>query len=328
MLPMNTPPPFQRPTQGLITIVDQIAGVVELGVAVMLRCHFGRRYLSWLGAGATLFALFGAKVVIGFAIVLGSYRPRLIFSRAEGYAINVYGLDLLSYVVALLCLVHLVEVHRHDRRSPATRHTRYGGRPLPFFFWFVDDEAAIRRFLEPLFVWGVSALASDFDALVAWYLRWGAAALFVRGNIAYYRMKGGAWDLADAMIEQKYRMALLYNHSFDPEAEDRSRRPSPVAPAAPPAPAESPGLGRVYERLTNFEGLLTPLAMRPEADPGPAPAGNGAHRLIIACPSCGQRFSAPARHAGRTVRCKRCERPFAIARNPPDALPTTIGGPS
>jgi hypothetical protein len=306
-LPMNTPPPAPRTTQAGFVLLDQLAALVAFPADAYLHWRAGRRYRTTLTLAVALGWLFASKVILGFAIRFGTPKPGPVLSPGGFWDIDIYWLDLVVYGAIVLTLWHLLEMHRRYRRGEeGAIHTRSPGESLPIFYAFTKDEGTLKRFLEPAFLLALSVAVGSLDPVLPGMLRVWAVALFIRSNLAYYRLLGSVWDLGDAMKEQEYRVSLLGSRGRGRAGQGPADIPT-VTPCPPEEVPDTPPIAAIYDRLEGIDHLLTrPASM--SAFPG-TPSNGSPPQIQLACP-CGMRANVPATFAGKTVTCRRCGNQF------------------
>lgn len=152
-----------------------------LSVEVFLRRDFGSRYIGAYGALVPIIILLQA----------------MMWERQD-----LTPLFLFCGLFLLFCGAARLDALWRARRGEMN-HTYYSGSPILKKFLPCCSEATVKKFVEPLFVFGVGMLLGDWNPPLGVYMCFASACLLVRVHHAEMCLRRRAAEMNDAVLEQE-----------------------------------------------------------------------------------------------------------------------------
>ena len=208
-------------TSFLMDILINILALVSYGVEVILRYEFGERYLSIL-------KLIG--MVAAVSLWLGIFDLGSAIARFGEFNFNPT-IDMPTenkpfrkgfvYLVAFLGVCHLSEIYYRNARG-ILWHTQSSG--ISYLSWIIPYDRIVKLFIEPILVFTVATLITNFDQSLSLYLKVAAGTLLAKEYLINQKLRISYLDNIDAKIESRFFQDII-DQAW--ENFDRNKWPGP-----------------------------------------------------------------------------------------------------
>lgn len=176
-----------RLAAGLLKLLHFCLNVCGLGLAVFLRRDFGQRQVGWVN-------LWLAYMLLSFYATLGNMA--LVFT---GHAPS----SLMNFIVVAFLLAagfHRYEIWRKNRDG-VLWHSYYVGTS---WLKLRCSQEMMVSWVEPGLAMLAGLLLWNFSGLVALWLIWSAAALWLHAQVTHYYEHQMVLDAVDAQLEARF----------------------------------------------------------------------------------------------------------------------------
>jgi hypothetical protein len=231
-------------------VAEILCGWLANSVELFLRRpgSFGVRYLNGPALVSTVFLALFTRGTLEFVLGLtdrpGGWLhalPALAGVQAEPLKVQFFLLDLYTYAVIVMGLIHLAAQWKTNQAG-LRHHTYFSGEPVFMALYSrfprrMNGIIPAKTVYDPLFCLALSYPVELLDAVLGNWLFFASVAMFIRARVHYGRARAAELDAFDAIKEAEDSMAAIRGMTIGQES---GSSPSQSA-AATNAPADGAG---------------------------------------------------------------------------------------